>query len=80
MLNYAERHRETEADMLKCAEYSRQTEAYVLKCSRTPRQKCWNIGMCRTFYQTKDRVRVFKRAELSRHTKPDILIYSKYFR
>jgi hypothetical protein len=39
MLKYAERPRETEADMLKCAEYSRKTEAYVLKCSKTPRQR-----------------------------------------
>jgi hypothetical protein len=46
MLKYAERPRETEADLLNSAEYSRQTEMYVLKCSKTPRQRMleyWNV-------------------------------------
>lgn len=78
MLKCAERSREREADMLNCAEYSRQTEMCVLKCAKTPSKECWNTGICRTFYQTKDHA--IKFAELSRHTKPDILIYAKYSR
>jgi hypothetical protein len=76
MLKYAERPRETEAGILKCAEYLRKTEVYVLKCSKTPRQRMeyWNVP------DLLPKDHVFKCAELSRHTKPDILIYSKYSR